>query len=137
MSYWRCFYHLVWATHQRTPVLSDDLHQRFARLANDACQELGVLVLAVGGIEDHVHMVVSVPPRHAVSTVVQKIKGTTSRSFGADPDWTGWQGEYGVLTIGDRSVADAIAYVANQRAHHDTGTLRSHFETIDRREAPP
>ena len=78
MPYWRLFYHIIWATRDREPLISDALatllHKRIVQKAT----QLGAIVHAVGGIEDHVHLAVSVPPSVALSEFVRQVKGSSS-----------------------------------------------------------
>jgi REP element-mobilizing transposase RayT len=86
-------------------------------------KELGILVHAVGGVEDHVHAVVSIPPRLGVADCVGKLKGATSHRVNQETGQSAfrWQGGYGALSIGGRSLATVIAYARNQREHHRSG----------------
>ena len=89
---------------------------------------------------DHVHIAASIPPRLAVSDVVQRIKGSSSRALKeADRDtcepWSGWQSEYGVLTFGERFLEQVSDCVRNQKSHRALGTLLLPYVQIDRREA--
>ena len=139
MSYWRCHYHLIWATNQRLPVLGDRQSETFRAVNAAACRDMGVLIHQVGVVSDHVHLVVSIPPRLAVSNVVQRIKGTSSRVLAEqaramEPTWPGWQLEYGGLTFGERSLDKVAEYVANQKSRHSGGDIWPQFETFDRRD---
>jgi REP element-mobilizing transposase RayT len=120
-------------------VLDDGREGIFRNVNQAACTEMSVLIHAVGVVPDHVHLAVSIPPKWAVADVVRRIKGSSSRALKeADGQtgsaWPGWQSEYGVLTFGERSLADVTAYVHNQRTHHSSGTLLEPFEVIDRRD---
>jgi putative transposase len=66
MPFWRLHYHLVWATHDREAVLTEDVRtvvERSMRLSGD---DLGLVCHAIGFMPDHVHVAVSIPPRHLV-----------------------------------------------------------------------
>ena len=86
---------------------------------------------------DHVHLAISVPPRIAVSTLVRQLKGSASHLLnrmardGRHGDF-GWQKEYGVLTFGERSLPDIVAYVENQRQRHADNLAWPSFERTER-----
>jgi hypothetical protein len=65
-------------------------------------------------------MVVSIPPRLAVADCVGALKGASSHRVNQETQQGAfrWQGGYGALSIGGRSLASVIAYVRNQRKHH-------------------
>lgn len=137
MSYWRLFYHLVWATKDRLPMLDEARADLLTRSIQAICTEERVLVHAIGVMPDHLHLALSIPPRIAIAEFVQRMKGTTSRRFNttaAKPglDHFDWQPEYGVLSFGERSFEDIVAYVRNQPEHHANATLRPIFELTER-----
>ncbi|NOZ57872.1 MAG: transposase, partial [Calditrichaeota bacterium] len=94
--------------------------------------ELGILFHAIGGVEDHVHVVASIPPRLAVAECVKHFKGSSARFVNqGNPEASfKWQKGYGVLTFGGRAMRDVITYVLNQKKHHREGATRWVFERI-------
>lgn len=78
MPYWRLYYHLIWATKGREPMLQPHLDaQLYPYLAAKAAAA-GAIVYAVNGWIDHVHMVLAIPPSIAVADIVQRVKGASS-----------------------------------------------------------
>ena len=72
------YLHLVWSTWRRHPFITPDLQQRlYGSLAHQA-SELGADVIAIGGMPDHVHMLVRFPTTIAVSDFVRRLKGASS-----------------------------------------------------------
>lgn len=135
MSYWRAYYHLVWATKHReqwiTPERMEMLQQSFRVVAKD----LGAYTHVVGGTQDHVHVAVSVPPTIAISNYIGRLKGGSSRliekSIQSPDDLPFfWQSQFGMLTFGERSLPDIIAYIQNQEQRHATNDLWPIFEEI-------
>ena len=72
-------YHVVWVTKYRYKVLKGDMRVRIREIIRQTCNELGVQIVKGVLSSDHVHMFLSIPPHVAVSTVMQRIKGRTSR----------------------------------------------------------
>jgi putative transposase len=72
-------YHLVWITKYRKPVLRGEIARRLRELARQTCATLDVYILSGHVAEDHVHLLVSVPPQVSVSKLMQRIKGRSSR----------------------------------------------------------
>lgn len=137
MSYWRIFYHLIWATKQREPLLNERIEaMAYSAILNKA-RELGIIIHAIGGTEDHVHIMATIPPKLAVAEGVRQLKGASSHYVNHEEDGEqefAWQEGYGVLTLGERSMPDVVAYVKNQRQHHHAGTTNSVLERIDENE---
>ena len=87
-----------------------------------------------GGVEDHVHMIVDIPPRLAVAECTRHLKGASAyyvnHQSGA-PGNFGWQDGYGALTFGDRSMDTLVAYVLNQKQHHSQKTAIALYEQAE------
>ena len=72
-------YHVVWATKYRYKVLQGALRERLREIIRQTCAELDVHIVKGVLAQDHVHMFISVPPQHALSDVMRRIKGRSSR----------------------------------------------------------
>ena len=72
-------YHVVWATKYRHKVLKGAMRERIREIIGQACAEMGVHIVKGVLARDHVHMFISVPPQIALSKVMQRIKGRSSR----------------------------------------------------------
>ncbi|MGG6297862.1 IS200/IS605 family transposase [Leptolyngbya sp. AN02str] len=125
MSIWRTYYHLVWATRDRAPLITDAIAPELYRYIQTKIESLDCSLHALGGIADHIHLLVSIPPKHSIAEVVKGVKGGSTRHVNAKfPGQTfAWQREYGAFSLGGKQLSDAIAYVENQHHHHATQTL--------------
>jgi len=75
---------------------------------------------------DHVHLAVSIPPTLAVTDAIARLKGSASHYVNQSMAREGrfaWQSEYGVLSFGQRNLADVVDYVNNQPARHAANRL--------------
>ena len=72
-------YHIVWITKYRKPVLRGEVAKHLRELVRQICATLDVEIVSGHVAVDHVHLLVSVPPQVAVSQLVQRLKGRTSR----------------------------------------------------------
>jgi len=131
MAFWRLYCHLVWATKQREHLIQPEIESRLYGYIVNKAAELGVYVYAMGGWYDHVHLVVSIPPKHAVAYIVQRLKGASSHDLnhagGLDYSF-GWQRGYGALSLGERQRPSAEAYVSGQKQHHECQTTNPWLE---------
>ncbi|MCI0477787.1 MAG: IS200/IS605 family transposase [Anaerolineales bacterium] len=133
MAYWRLHYHLVWATYQRLPLITESLERQIYGTILGKAKELGIIVHAIGNIEDHIHVAASIPPKLAVADCIKHFKGASSYYVNHQPNATGnfnWQEGYGALTFGDRAMNDVVEYVRNQKEHHRRASIRTPFERI-------
>lgn len=138
MPYSHLYYHFVWTTKLRLPLINPTIEGMVHNLiASRAKLERGV-VYAVNGMEDHVHLVVSLPPTVALAKFVKNVKGGSSRFIGETIKAPfRWQDGYGVFTVGPRGLDTVIEYVKNQKAHHAAGTLIKSLEySADEEDGP-
>ena len=133
MPYWRLHYHLVWATCERAPLITPHVEQVVHQIVFGKARELGLVLHALGGVSDHVHVVVSIPPTRCVAEIVKQMKGASSRavdlSAGAGSVFR-WQERYGALTLGGASLARVIECVRQQPEHHTSGTIVAAYEKM-------
>lgn len=134
MPWWRLFYHLIWTTRERLPLISPAIEAEVHRAVEQAAKRHNVHVHAIGMIEDHVHMVVTIPPSMAVADAVKNIKGASAHTVNKllDVDF-GWQPEYGVVSFAERHLPMVTSYVLNQRQHHEQKRLWRMLEQSDER----
>lgn len=131
VAYWRFFYHIVWATKERQPLIQSDFAPALhGRIANKA-RQLGAIVHAVGGTEDHVHVAVSILPGIALSEFIGQLKGSSSHfashELGASASFA-WQTDYGVISVSSRQVRSVVQYIKDQTRHHDQNTAIPQME---------
>ena len=72
-------YHIVWITKYRKPILRGEIGKRVRELLRQTCASLDVYIVKGHVAKDHVHLLVSVPPNLAVSDLVKRLKGRSSR----------------------------------------------------------
>ena len=111
----------------------------FASLVRKA-GELDVYVCVINGWYDHLHLVVAIPPKHAIAEVVKRLKGASSHELNHSGllDYVfAWQRGYGMLSLGERQKPVAEAYVRNQKAHHRDGTTNSWLERVSELDEGP
>ena len=133
MPYCKLHYHLVWTTKERQPLLAGDREPVVYDFLRAKACGLGGFVYALNGTEDHVHLVVSIPPRLALADFVGQVKGVASAKFnrlGSHP-LLYWQEEYGAFTFDGKRLPNVIDYVACQKQHHAARTLIAVLERTD------
>jgi putative transposase len=139
MSFWRLYYHLVWATHDRRPLITPAVEHQLFPYVEKKAHEFQTIVYALNGIEDHIHLVVAIPPRYAVAEVVKSLKGASSHflNHGDLPIEFSWQRGYGVFSLGEHQRPAAEAYVRAQKEHHRQGTTNRWLERIEEMDDGP
>ncbi len=134
MPYWQLFYHIVWSTKDRLPLLTPDVEAIIHDLLRGKAVGLGATVFALNGVFDHVHLVVAIPPRIAVAKFIGQIKAVASTKFNksrvSEVSFF-WQEEYGVFSFDGKRLPNYIAYVERQKVHHAQGTIIPILERTD------
>jgi REP element-mobilizing transposase RayT len=131
--YTQLYLHLVWATWDRLPLISEDIKPRIYAAIAEKCRELKCVPLAIGGISDHVHLLVRFYTTIAVADLVKEVKGSSSHlvTHEITPDvFFKWQGAYGAFTIRKSEVSKVMAYIQNQEQHHAKNQLQPEFEQV-------
>jgi REP element-mobilizing transposase RayT len=89
-----------------------------------------IKALAIGGIEDHVHLLLSLPSTISLSKAIQLIKGGASKwihdTFPQHRDFS-WQEGYGAFSIGITQLDDTVAYIERQAEHHQRHCCQDEF----------
>jgi putative transposase len=134
MTYWRLHYHLIWATFERKPILTAESEKVFYGVLYGKAKELDLKVHAAGNVDDHVHIVLSIPPKLSVADCVRHLKGASAYAINHMPNSNGqfkWQEGYGALSIGESSLEMVMVYAARQKEHHKERTTITAYEGMD------
>ncbi len=125
------FVHVTWATWDRLPLLTDEVELRVYRAIGAKCADLGARLVALGGTDDHVHLLVCLPTSLGLSELMKQIKGMTAHLVTHDiapGEFFKWQGGYGAFSVSPRHLRKVSDYIINQRHHHATGALMPKLE---------
>ena len=120
-SYAALYYHIVFSTKQREPWISQVIEEQVWSYVGGIADKWGMAPLQIGGLDDHLHVIVAMPPTMTVSRAVQLLKGGSShwfRSTFPELEAFGWQDGYGAFTVSKSQLPAAITYVRNQRERH-------------------
>src|SRR5262245_10616042 len=124
--------HFVWHTKDNKLILADSIERHvYSFLRDRALQTPGLFFHEIGGIEDHVHLVVSVPPTLLISDWIGQLKGSSAYFINhriVNRHLLEWQTGYGVVSFGTGDLPWVLSYVRNQKQHHDNGTTQGRLE---------
>lgn len=84
-SYTQIYYHIVWATKERKPLLSNEVLRLVEAAIRQKGREIGAVTQAIDGVEDHLHIAVRLPASLCVSEYVEQVKGFASCLVNHDP----------------------------------------------------
>jgi putative transposase len=126
--------HFVWHVKHRRPLITSSIEPRLYRyLRNYALKTDGLIFHEVGGVEDHVHIAVTIPPTVKISEWIGMVKGASSHYVNhelAKRKLLDWQRGYGVVSFGTKDLPWVIDYIRSQKEHHRKGTAVDRLERI-------
>ncbi len=128
------YLHCVWGTWDRLPLITPQVERRLYEAIAKKAHELKCDVLALGGIEDHVHLLVRLPTTLSVADLLKGVKGASSHLMTheiAPTEFFKWQGAYGAFTVSKSNVAAVSDYVLNQKTHHQNRQVIEEWERCE------
>jgi len=129
-SYVSNLMHCTFSTKERYPWINSDLESRLWPYIGGIAREHRMKALAIGGVFDHVHALLSLPSTMSFAKAVQLIKGGSSKwihdEFRHLKKFE-WQEGYGAFSVSASQVARTIAYIERQKEHHRKRTFKEEF----------
>jgi len=129
-SYVSLYIHIVFSTKGRQAMIPPDLQNRLWAYMGGIARENHMKALSVGGMQDHVHILLSLPATLPVAKAVQLIKGGSSKwvndTFTGVKKFT-WQEGYGAFSVNVFLLEDTIRYIESQGEHHKRKTFREEY----------
>jgi putative transposase len=126
-------FHCVFATKRRESLLASEIRDRLWPYLGGIARENDIKALAIGGIADHVHLLLSLPATMPIAKAMQLLKGNSSKwiheRFPALHNFA-WQEGYRAFSIGISGVEETIAYIRSQEEHHRTRSFREEVITF-------
>jgi len=130
MSYVSAYFHCVFSTKGRRLQITPALGERLWPFLGGIARQNRMKAVAIGGVEDHVHLLLSLPSTLAIAKALQLIKGGSSKwvheSF-PEHRLFGWQEKYGAFGVSVSQLDRIIEYIRNQREHHRRVTFQEEF----------
>ncbi len=113
-SFRSSLYHCAFSTKGRRPLITPGLQARLWPFMGGIARKNEMKALAIGGVEDHIHLLLSLPSTLTIANAMQQIKGASSKwvheTFGEHGHFA-WQEGYGAFSIGVSQVGRTIAYI--------------------------
>lgn len=132
-SYVSNLMHCTFSTIERFPFIDQELESRLWPYIGGIARENSMKALSIGGVEDHIHALLSLPATMSFSKAAQLIKGGSSKwihdTFPSLRKFA-WQEGYGGFSVSISQVPKTIAYIEGQREHHRKKTFQEEFMAL-------
>src|SRR5512140_1545909 len=119
--------HITFSTKNREPFLDSNVRPRMHAYLATICRDLGVELVRVGGVADHVHIVTTLPRTLSQAQLIEQIKKTSSKWIKAvDARYRtfAWQRGYGAFSVSPSQLDAVLQYIDGQKEHHRTRTFQ-------------
>ena len=130
MSYVSSYYHCVFSTKERRPLILPGLQERLWPYLGGIARQNEMKAIEIGGVADHVHILLSLPSTLSIAKAMQLIKGGSSKwvheSF-PEHRLFGWQVKYGAFGVSVSLLDKTIQYIQTQSEHHRKMTFQEEF----------
>jgi len=130
MSYVSSYFHCVFRTKNRRPIIAPDLRERLWPFLGGIARQHGITALEIGGMPDHVHLLLSLPSTLSIAKALQLIKGGSSnwvhKRF-PEQQLFGWQVKYGAFGVSVSLLEKTRRYIKTQEQHHHKMTFQEEF----------
>ena len=135
-SYTSLHYHLIFSTKNRLPSITPDLQPRLFEYIGGILRGANSVLLAAGGMPDHVHLLIGLNKELAIAETLRTIKAGSSRwvhdTFAEQRSFA-WQTGYGAFSVSYSHLGRVKAYIAGQAEHHRKRTFQEEFVLFLRR----
>ena len=129
-TYTKAHFHIVFSTKSRQKLIAKAIQPKLWAYIAGICSNVGIVALAIGGIEDHVHSLVELPPTMSLSKALNLLKSNSSGWMSEQRRGFGWQEGYGAFAVSVSNLATVKRYVLNQEAHHRKMTFENEYITL-------
>ena len=136
-SYSKIWTHIVFSTKNRSTFLKNQqLRFRLHKYIEAVCTEKKCIVASIGGVEDHIHLLVQLSRKIALSTLVEAIKTSSSKWVKSLPEHQHslkifyWQKGYAAFSVSQSNIAIVSRYIKNQVAHHKNQSFLDEFKIL-------
>jgi putative transposase len=122
--------HVVFSTKDRRKTISRESQSRMWAYAAGICKNHGIFVHAIGGMEDHIHLLIQIPASLPVSKAVLAIKSNSSRWANDQGTKFAWQQGYAAFSVSSSNVPTVVKYIRNQESHHRKMSFDEEFVAL-------
>jgi putative transposase len=126
-------FHCAFSTKGRRKLITPDLQERLWSYMGGIARENGLTALSIGGVDDHIHLLLAITSTITIAKAIQQIKGASSKwvhdTF-TKHQLFAWQEGYGAFSIGISQIDRTIAYIQSQAEHHRKLTFQEEFLRI-------
>ena len=120
--------HIVFSTKQREPLIGQQ--ERLWTYLGGIAKGVKAIPMAIGGMPDHVHVLVSLPADMSIAKFVNVLKSNSSKWMNEQGRGFNWQQGYAAFSVSTSNLASVTEYIENQAEHHKKRDYRAEFVAL-------
>ncbi len=122
-------YHIIFSTKERRQLIRDEWRERLHQYLGGCVKTAEGIPEKIGGVSDHVHLLVGLRATHCLADFIRDIKSNTSAWVKEELNVKlfSWQDGYGAFTVSNSMIVKVKAYIENQEEHHRRVDFRSEY----------
>ena len=132
-TYSSLFLHIVFSTKNRKQWIVPEIENRVWSYIGGIARTHNLTAIQVGGVEDHVHVLVLAKPVHSPSEIAKWLKAESSKWIHEEFDQMrtfAWQDGYGAFSVSRSNVPAVVDYIERQREHHRKEPFEDEYERL-------
>ena len=132
-TYTQIHIHVVFAVKKRESLIQDSWKNRLYDYISGIIQNRTHKLLAIGGVSDHIHLLIGMRPTQSLSDLIGDVKGCSSiwiNEQRLSNGWFAWQEGYGAFSYAKEELPDVINYIIRQHEHHKQESMVNEYKKI-------
>ena len=122
--------HVVFSTKGRCKTISKEFQPRLWAYVAGICKNHGIFVHSIGGMDDHIHLLIQIPPPLSLAKAVLAIKSNSSRWANEQGNKFAWQQGYAAFSVSSSRVPAVVRYIQTQESHHRKMTFEAEWVAL-------
>lgn len=126
-------YHIVFTTKDLMPAIGPEIQERLYEYIGGITRGQSAILLEIGGVHDHVHLLAKLKAETSVAEMVRQIKSNSSKWMNEETEGVGrfeWQTGYAAFSVSESRVPAIRKYIQGQEQHHERVSFRDELVTL-------
>ncbi|MEZ5305016.1 MAG: IS200/IS605 family transposase [Verrucomicrobiales bacterium] len=123
--------HFIFSTKDRLNLIARDLESDLWAFLGGIAKENGMKPIKIGGVENHIHALVGLPPTLSCANAMKFLKGGSSRWINSEKRVGqlrfSWQDGYAAFAVSRSALEEVVKYITNQRSHHQKVSFEDEY----------
>jgi len=129
-AYTKNVIHVVFSTKDRHKKIAPEFQSKPWSYVGGICKKQRVFIHAIGGMEDHIHLLIQLPATLNLANTILAIKSNSARWANEGDHKLAWQKGYAAFSVSASNVASVVRYVQNQKTHHQKLSFDEEFVAL-------